>query len=273
MELARLMGGNYPFKANIPVYDAATLAYGELVMRHATWHSNDEKYYISAYVATSATEAEDTVGIIDACSVNASENKDNRNVYRIGVHSAAWGVLPDGVAVDGWNFLPAIVNPDATYFAEYDQTDAINQTGAVAASTAWAVTNLEDDIEGAWLFTTRQASSTATYPGKLRYGTASAAGTLTVGVAVTVDTLTDIVKVLPIGHRLVALNAEATGLTTTAAAASTIYLEIRENYVQWQGSPEMEMRKWLHDGLDGLGGLRCRGEIIQLKHAYRQVVV
>ena len=266
MELARTFSGNYPFKANVPVYDAALLATDELVMRFATWHSGVSKFYITAYTASSA-EAVDALGVLECGAVNAGDNKDNNTFYRIGTDD-----IPDAAISVGGNFLPCIINPDACYFAEYDQTDAIDQTGAVSASTTWAITSLEDNIDGGWLFTTKQKSSTATYSGLIRYATASAAGNITADSAVTVDTSTDVVKVLPIGHRLNGLNAEATGLTTTAAASSAVQLDLRENYIQWQGSPEMELRYWNHRGMSDLGGLRVRGEVILLDHCYRQVV-
>lgn len=266
MQLARLLNNNYPYKTNVPVYDAANLVNGELLMRHASWGSAN-KYYITAYTGAN-TEAEDTIGITQASADNCTAFKENSKLFNLGSDT-----LPDAGPDTGGNFMPVIVNPDATYFAFYDQTDAINQTGAVSASTAWAITSLEDNIDAGWLFTTDQADSAATYVGVLRYGTASASGTLTADSALTVDTSSDVVKVLPIGHRLVGLNAESTGLTTTAAAASTIYLEVAENWMRNDGAPTHPMRYWEDKGLDDLTGLVVEAELIQLKHAWRYVVV
>ena len=265
MILSKTIGGNYPLKMNIQVYDAALLQKGELVMRHASWHAAN-KYYISAYVA-GVTEAEDTIGVLEAGSVDATASKENGQIWHMNADA-----LPDQSTSTGCNFLPAIVNPDAIYFAEYDQTDAVNQSVAVTASTAWACTTWEDNIDGAWLFTTTAADSAATYAGKLRYAVASAGGTVTTGVAVTVDTSTDVVKVLPSGHRITTLNAEATGLSTEIAAGDSIYLEVIENYVEFSGSPSVPLRYWKHKGLDGLKGLRVQAEIVQLRHAWRAVV-
>lgn len=264
MQLARILSGNYPYRTYIPVYDATTLTAGEMVMRHASWAAAN-KYYITAYTGAN-TEAEDSIGILLMSSTDGYASKENALLYNLA--SAA----PSREESAGGNFLEAVVNPDATYFAFYDQTDAASCSTAITASTTWTITSLEDNIDGGWLFTTNQADANATYVGLIRYLTASASGSCTVDSAVTVDTSTDYVKVLPIGHRITALNAEATGLTTTAAAGSGIYLDVRENFITHDASPRREARYWLQKGLDGLKGLKVEAELVQLRHCYRAVV-
>ncbi len=265
MQLARILGSNYPYRTNIPVYDAALLADGELVMRHASWASGTSKYYITAYTGAN-TEAEDSIGVLQASSTKVKDSKENDKFYKIGSDG-----IPDAAISAGGNFLPCIVNPEATYFAFYDQTDAKSCTHAETAETTWQITSLEDNIDGGWLFTTDQADSSATYVGKIRYIKASASGSITC-TAITVDTSTDYVKVLPIGHRLTGLNAEATGLTTTAAAGSGVYLDIMENWISHSALPREKMRFWDHDASDNLSNLVVEAEIVQLRHCYRAVV-
>ena len=266
MELARILGSNYPYKLNVPVCDAAALAEGEMVMRHGSWHSGENKFYITAYTSAN-TEAEDTIGVLCTSDAKAATHKENSDLYKIGSDGIA-----DAAISAGGNFLPAIVNPEATYFCFYDQTAAQSCTTAISASTTWTITSLEDNIDGGWLFTTAQTDSATTYGGKLRYAAASASGSITTSVAVTVDTSTDFCKAFPIGHRITGLNAAATGFLTTIAAETGIYLEVIENWVEHSGSPKRAMRQWWHKGLDGLTNLKVEAEIVQLRHAWRAVV-
>jgi hypothetical protein len=269
MQLSRIHGSNYPYKMNVPVYDAATLVDGEMVMRHGSWHSSETKYYITAYTGAN-TEAEDSIGVLQASAANVQQVAnglgENDQFYKIGTDD-----IPDAAISAGGNFLPCVTNPGARYYAFYDQTDAQSCDNAESAETAWVIGSLEDNIDGGWLFTTDQADSSATYVGLLRYLTASAAGTATVA-AVTVDTDTDYCKVLPLGHRLCGLNAESTGLTTTAAASSAVFLEVVENYLTHSASASEEMRYWDHDNLADLKRLKVEGEVVQLRHCWRAVV-
>lgn len=262
MQLARCLGGNYPYRTYIPVYDASAIAEGELLMRSGTW-TGATGYYISAY-SGSNTEAEDSIGIAMHSSASAYASKENAKLYNMA------SAVPSKSQSTGCNFMEAIVNPDATYFAFYDQEDAVSVTSA-STSTTLTITSLEDNIDGGWIYTTDQTDSAATYAGSLRYISASASGSCTI-TALTVDTSSDVIKVLPIGHRLVGLNAEATGLTSTAAASSTIFLDLRENWITHAASARSLLRQWEQDSLGGLKNTLIEGEIVQLRHCYRAVV-
>lgn len=267
MELARIIGSNYPYILNVPVLESGAIAEGEMMMRHATWNSENTKYYISAYTSDNV-EAEDTVGITQTSAVKAAAHKENAALYAIGSDG-----LPNATIAEGGNFLPCVVNPEATYFAFYDQTVAKSCTTVISASTTWTITSLEDNIQGGWLFTTDDTDANATYPGLLEYVEESpAAGSATMAVAVTVDTNTDFVKVLPIGHRLTGLNAAATGMTTAIAAETGVYLDILENWVSHSGSPKVRLRFWNHKGLRNLTQLKVDAELVQLRHCWNATV-
>jgi len=267
MELARILGSNYPYKIPVPVLESGAIAEGEMMMRHSTWHSANTKYYISAYTSDNV-EAEDSIGITCTSAVKAAAHKENNDLYKIGSDG-----LPDATIAEGGNFLPCIVNPEATYFAFYDQATAKSCTHAISASTTWTISLLEDNIQGGWLFTTTEADATATFPGLLEYVEESpAAGSATMEVAVTVDTSTDFCKVLPIGHRLTGLNAAATGMTTAIAAETGIYLDILENWISHSGSPKRVMRQWLHKGIRGATQLKVEAELVQLRHVWNATV-
>lgn len=267
MELARIVGSNYPYKMNVPVYQsAAVMLDGEMIMRHGTWLTDLYKYYITAYVASNA-EADDALGVLQAGSAKVADSKENAQFYKIGSDT-----YPDADIADGGNYLPCIVNPHAAYFAFYDQTTAKSCTAAETAETTWEIALLEDNISGGWLFTTDQADANATYVGKLRYiKTSPAAGSITCS-AVTVDTSTDFCKVIPVGQRLTSLNTDATGLQTEIAAGDSVFLEPVENWISHSGSPEVQMRYWDHDNLDGLQDLKVRAEVMMVKHCWLDVV-
>jgi len=267
MHLSKEVGGNYPLRLNVPVYDAALIDLGELLMRHASW-AGTNKYYITAYSGAD-TEAEDTIGISQAKSTDLDDHKENSRFYKIGSDG-----YPDAAVSAGGNFMPVIANPHALYMAAYDQADAVSHTHA-ESGTAITITSIEDNIDGGWIYTTDGTDSSATYEGELRYITADDGTDLTVDSTLTVDTSSDFIKLLPIGHRLVGLNAEATGLTSTAAASSTVYLEIVENWGKWRSAPTHPLRYWNDKGLSGLGGKLATfsAEIAQLKHCWHYVVV
>ena len=267
MQLARIMSNNYPYRTYIPVYDAGAFVGGELVMRHASWHGGANKFYIEAYTNDNV-EAEDSIGVLLMSTADGYASKENAKLYGLTAGTTT------AVAISaGGNYLEAIVNPDATYFANYTAADAKSCTTAITASTTWTITSLEDNIDGGWLFTTNAADSSATYSGLIRYAAASASGSITTATAVTVDTSTDFVKVLPVGHRLTGLNTASTGLTTTIAAEDGVYLDIRENWITHSASGgRRPLRYWEHKGLDNLDQLKVEGEIVQLRHCFRAVV-
>ncbi len=263
MHLSRELGGNYPFRLNVPVLESALVDLGELMMRHTSWASSATKYYHTAYSAAT-TEAEDTIGVSQARSSDLANHPENNAFYKIGSDG-----LPNATNEEGSNFMPVIANPHALYYAFYDQADAISITTG-AATTTLTVSSLENHIDSGWMYTTDGTDSSATYVGSLRYLTASASGTATMDSADTTDTSSDIILLLPIGHRLTQLNAESTGLGTTAAAGAGLFLEVVENYGTWRSAPTHMLRFWNDKGLDGLGGkiARFEAEIVQLKHTW-----
>jgi len=267
MHLSKLMAGNYPFRTNVPAYDAALLDLGEMLMRHATMHQAAAGYYITAYTSSNA-EAEDSIGICQAKSTDLVDHPENAALYGINADG-----LCDKTASTGFNFMPVIANPHAIYFAFYDQAAAQSCTHA-ENGTAITITSIEDHLDGGWIYTTDGTDSSATYSGKLRYITADDGTDLTVDSTLQVDTSSDFIKIFPIGSRITGLNAAATGFLTTIAAETGIYLEVIENYGKWRQAPTHNLRYWNDKGLDGLGGkiATFEAEIVQLRHCWHAVV-
>jgi hypothetical protein len=267
MQLARILGSNYPFITNIPAYDGTILAEGELLMRAATWNAATQYYVTAAGGSNAETDAEDTIGTCMASSTDLYASKENAALYNLA------SAVPSKTATTGFCWVPAIVNPEASYFAFCDNTTngAVLTAVAVTASTTWTTT-IPDHMDGGWMYTTTDYSSTATYAGELRYATAAATTSITADSVVTTDTSTDLGYILPIGNRLVALNSAATGVIPRTTASSTTHLNVVENWITHSGSPKMAMRYWIHKGLSRLTNYRYEQELVMLTHCYRKIV-
>lgn len=259
-------GSQVPTIKSVPVYDATTLAHGELVMLGTTDPDSDADHgvaFVTAFLDDSANEAQDALGIINdrrgASGFTAEGPNDPVTVSG----------LPDIAAPP---YLKAIVNPFAVYLAEYDQAD----TMAVASTTTTTitVTSLEDDIDTGWIFMV-----TATVSGNdanLRQLTASASGSATMDAALTGgnETSGTAIKILPVNHRLVELTDDALGIGTDAAAATGARLMVIENYLKDDGIPFQELsyaNSISHRGKDLSGNARFFAEIIMLDHVFNNL--
>ncbi len=247
MRFAKMLNGGVPVVMDVPVYDSSSLAHGELVMRGAHGGTTNS-YYITAYTGNN-TEAVAALGVLQETPSSVTKNASN-----------------------GFNYAKCIINPNAVYLAEYFQTSGniINATNA-STSTTVTITNLEDNIDGGWLYATDRVDSDATSAGSLRYLTASASGSCTIDSALTVDTTTDFIKILPVSHRLTALSSDALGLKSQAAAGSGVSLHILENYIL-KGGVYAPLRYSEHAGLDGLDTATTKffAAIVLLDHALNQ---
>jgi len=105
--------------------------------------------------------------------------------------------------------------------------DTVVATQAVS-TTALTLTNLEDDIDAAFLYVAAGLGI-----GQTNYLTASAAGSATLKAAfgTSLDTTSRLVKILPRFHPLVALTSDGTKLTSTAAAGATTAM-VYDNYIE-----------------------------------------
>jgi len=242
------LSGAEPIVRDVPVYDAADMANGELVMLGASDPDSAADMgvaFVTAYASASATEAVDALGII---------NEDFATAATI-----------DNTPVQGSKYLKAIINPFAVYLAEYSQhadDDVAVTTGGV--STTVTVTNLEDDIDAGWLYFCLASGGAQ---GALRLITAAATGSCTIDSALTTTTSDAFVKILPVNHRLTSLNASAKALLSKAAAGSGTMIHILENYIEANGIPFKALR-YADKGKNGLTGVRVYADIKLIDHVY-----
>lgn len=129
--------------------------------------------------------------------------------------------------------------------------DASNDVDvASATSTVITITSLEDDIDGSWFYV-----RAGTGIGQLQYVDASASGNFTTDTMTT--TLDNTSKVLIMRrqfHQLVELNSTAVGIKSTAAAGSTPWRVLRNEFKYDGQELWIELEPEKHNGME-LNGL------------------
>ena len=249
MKFTKCRNGAYPVVMDVPIYDdAAALVAGVLVMR-AAHGGTTNSYFIEAYVSASANEAVQSLGVLQETVAVATT-----------------------IAAGGFTYGKSIINDDALYLAEYLQTTGnIVDVTSASTSTTLTTTSLEDNIDGGWVYFTEKTTAGATGAGGLRYLTAAASGSCTLDSAITIDTTSDFIKILPTGHRVTSLSANSLGLLSKAAAGSGVSLHILENYISKSGLVQA-LRYASHKAKDGLDKDTTKffAEFAILDHALNQ---
>lgn len=254
-----LIAEDEPIIRDVPIYDAALLANGELLMKGTTDPDSNADQgiaFITAFGTTTA-EAVHALGIL-------SDSRYNPNVQ--GVY--ATGHIPDHVpatATDGPLYGKAIINPLAIYLAEYDQSDAITITST--STTTLTVGSLEDDIDGSFVYFVGTHTGVT---GSLRAITTATAGSCVMDSALTTTGVSSdtIIRTLRPLSATTKLNDEATGLTTTAAINTGVSLRIVDNYVQADNIPFTPLRKATHKGKNSLQKAKLFADICMLSHVF-----
>ena len=229
-----------PIIRDYPVYDATALEYGELLMLGTTdpdSGADESRALVSAFNATAANSAIDSVGIL------------NEETY--GTETGN-GVAPSTAysLAGGGQFGKVIINPFAIYRAEVDQTDAVAITST--SGTTLTVGSLADDIDGYHVYF---VGTTSGVTGSLRSLLASAAGSATMDSALTTaGTGSDTIIIIPPSFQYAPnLNAEATGLTTDAAApAGATNLRVVQSYIEGTNNVAESLRISNGSGINGL---------------------
>jgi hypothetical protein len=246
-----------PIIRDMPVYDAALLANGELLMKGTSDPDAgaDQGIALVTAVTGSAAEAVNCVGILQ-------DARWNVNVQGVYSQNVAPSNVPATNAL-GPKYGKVIINPGAVYLAEYDQADAIAITST--AGTTLTVAALQDDIDGSFVYF---VGGTTGVTGSLRHLDSGAAGAAVMDSALTVNgTAADsIIRTLRPLSATSNLNAAATGLSTTAAINSGISLRVVDNYVQADNIPFVPLRKATHKGLNNLQKAKLFADVVSINH-------
>lgn len=226
MRFFRRIGGGEPFVMDVPVYDATDLVKGELVM--LSDHAGADGH---CFIASTGATGEQLGALQEDASGETAD------------------------ASTGYAYAKCIINPDATYLAEWSQRtgDIITANISASTGTTLTITSLEDDIDAGWVYVTDNLG-TCTGAGQLRYLTASASGSCTLDSAATIGTDSDIIKIAPTWHHLLDANDPFTHLESAAAAGGAVRTVNIENYVQKRGRFKglEPLRYSRHRGLNNL---------------------
>jgi hypothetical protein len=278
MELSRLVSGNCPFITNIPVYLATTvngLKKGAVVSAGAT--GSNRGYTLS--VATTTAAAKDAVGVLQLDAQDAYNNVDQGQGKS--TKGADFRVQSDYIcdrgATGGNDWLPAIINPDALYFAWYSTTQAAATAGdtitqSITASTGTTVTiaSFDQDQVGGWLFSHSSNSTGApTFSGQLRYISVSTqTGLVGLLTAMNVSTDSSLIAMDPAGLRRSVVTSDGRFLRSQGAAGLKVAQGIWQwdVYGSWDSAPMHPLRSWMDNGLNGLTGVKLFGEVYLYDH-------
>jgi hypothetical protein len=181
-------------------------------------------------------------------------------------------LIADRGAANGNDWLPAIINPDALFFAWYSTTTAAATAGdtiteSITASTGTSVTiaSLDQDQIGGWLFShSSNSTGTATYYGQLRYiTTATVTGLCGLATAMNLSTDSSLILMDPIGIIRSCVNSTGQHLRSQGGAGVKLAqgLYQRDVYGCWDSAPMHPLRKWVDDGKNSLTGVKLYGEV------------
>jgi hypothetical protein len=152
---------------DVPVYDAATIAQGELIMKGTTDpdSANDEGIsFVTAYDGTAANQA------IDALGISLETVTTSSPISVASAYSTTTGPC----------YAKAIINPFAVYMIEQSLAAADDVALTSTSGTTVTVPSLQDDLDGCHVYFPLSATGVK---GSLRLLTASASGSATMDSA------------------------------------------------------------------------------------------
>jgi len=185
-----------PIIRDMPVYDAATIVKGELLMKGTTDpdSSTDESIsLVTAYNATHANSAIDAVGI----SMETLDTDDSPSI------DSAYSTTT------GPAYAKTIINPSAVYQVEHSLGTSDDVAITSTSSATVTIGTLSDDIDGCFIYFPLNAVGVK---GSLRLLVASASGSATMDSALdTTGTSADTACIItPIGKYVTNLTADGT---------------------------------------------------------------
>jgi hypothetical protein len=288
MKVSKTNIGSTPYISNVRVYSAGQIYEGALMMLAYGALSlgapaDGSKYYFSIAARDDASAALDTLGAVNCSSqfgyLDRMNNANNAAAFKIGADYYA-----DAAISVGGNYLPVCITPDVLYMAEYLQkadnaggANVISANISASTSTTVTITDLQDHLDGGFLFSTDLTSSTAYEPGQFRCITVSAAtGSCTIDSAMKVSTTTDFILGLPPSCTRTGLSDDAVGLCSltdkTADDASVGLCQgllIWDNYIEHRVSGSVHpVRYWVDRGQDDLKNFRAYAEVYLTDHLF-----
>lgn len=222
-----------------PIYDAATIVKGELVMKGTTDPDSGADEGISFVTAYSATDANSAIDALGIC-LETKTTADSPSI------AAAYSTTT------GPCYGKCIINPGAVYMAEHSLAAADDVAITSTSTTTVTVASLSDDIDGSFVYFPLSASGVK---GSLRLLTAAASGSATMDSALTANgTAADTVCVITPPNRYANnLTADATKISSGNCQAINGATNIRviQTYIDKDEGIEI-LRPAIHNGLNNL---------------------
>ncbi len=225
---------------DVPVYDAATIANGELIMLGTTDpdSGNDEGVsFVTAYSATAANSAIDALGI-SLETVTTASSPSVASAYS---------------TTTGPCYVKAIINPFAVYSFEHSLAAADDVAITSTSTTTLTVASLQDDIDGCWAYFPLTQTGVK---GSLRLITAAASGSCTMDSAlVTTGGASDTIVLIAPPNKY-SFNLTSDALKVASGDCQATYnaatnLRILQTYIDKDGGLEI-MSPSKHNGLNNL---------------------
>ena len=231
--------GAEPILKDEPLYDAATIAEGELVMLGGTDPDSggDEGIsFITAYSSTAANSAVDALGVCNE-TLTTGSSPSIASAYS---------------TTTGPCYGKVIINPFAVYLVEHSLGTSDDQAISSTSTTTVTIASLSDDIDGSWVYFPLTASGVK---GSLRLLVASAAGSATKDSALSTNgTSSDTAVIITPPNRYACnLTADATKISSGNCQGINGATNIRvvQTYIDRDAGLEV-MRPAIHNGLDDL---------------------
>lgn len=280
MQLSRTLDSQTPFIMNVTVFSATAINEGAMLVSGASTTAQGA----SVTVTLDTTDGLNFIGVTQVGSSLATQSKENA-----APNSHAFAIPSNGFPSTGTAgttgptgkplcYLPLVVNPECAYFAQYSTTTgagtASDTVGTWTASTTTAVNRgtTGADILGGWLFSlagVNSAGNTPTFGGSLRYiSNQSSTIAATLLTAMNVSTDSHMLWVDRTWKKAGILNSTADKLRSTSGSSGTgfklngTHMVSIENYIQSDNKPYQPLRSWVHDGLNGLSGVKLYSEIV-----------
>lgn len=222
-----------------PLYSATTaIPEGAAVVKGATFGTN------AGFGIVSPAAAAGVLGVTAQRDPNTSAGGDSKQ---------------DGTA---YTRYPVIINPDAVYLCELSKPATAAIAVASSSSTTVTITNLEDDIDGGWLW---GSDGGVYWIATAAAGSCTTKGTTGWTSAITVSRLLGLFKILQ------DLSATAVKLLP-AAAIGTGKIITLENYIQYSGGKLEVLDPTKHSAVvSPIASTKLFADIVFQNHAFANI--
>jgi hypothetical protein len=237
MEWAYDLTGAEPIIRDVRLYDAATIARGEMVMLGTTDPDSNADMGLAGITAYNATAANSAIDVIGVCQETLTTSS-----------ATSIASAPDSAPCFG----KVIVNPFAVWRVE-QALDAANDVAITSTSTTTVtIGSMADDADGYWVYFPLSAAGVK---GSLRLLTASASGSATMDSALTTTGTSADTAVLISPELKYSFNLDSTATKVSSSNAQAVNeatnLRILQTFIDRDQGLEI-MRPATHLALNNL---------------------